>query len=485
MLTAIHHILKPARKSIHKTTSPHHPMAEPPWPDFYNLPSSPSITTQDRSGLLDSDTLDVPFWSVLSALLTPPTTSIPAFLDILETIAVELRGTSLPDYVTLKACLLERKTDFLSLWPRIAALALSMPRLFPEHRLPILKEGGVQKLEMSREQVGCLVAHQFLGTLANPVWQEGFQNFDIWYPGEQPHERAPGIYISAVLEYFEKVLGPAGKKKEMVEWKITYELVSRGAEGGRGSADGEGVELGEIDLVPMSEHTGAAEFLGTEGNAVVISANKFVGFGRSATQEEVFVGTTPEACPAVLVTPPLSDDQVLVVRGCEAMVRTVGQGRQIRACGLHDAEVTRVHYERRWRDRTMLFMDALELDSFDGLAYPDIERVNVEREMAKALVAFGSGAYPWVYTGLWGCRTFGGDPGVKMAVLWAAASARGSALKILYEAGREDFASKMQQFVDLARKRDYKVEDVNSLLMKADGSGIDKGRFLDWVLERA
>ncbi|KIE00657.1 acriflavine sensitivity control protein acr-2, partial [Metarhizium majus ARSEF 297] len=36
--------------------------------------------------------------------------------------------------------------------------------------------------------------------------------------------------------------------------------------------------------------------------AVAASANKDIGFGHLATQEEIYVGSCAEACPTVLVT---------------------------------------------------------------------------------------------------------------------------------------------------------------------------------------
>lgn len=57
---------------------------------------------------------------------------------------------------------------------------------------------------------------------------------------------------------------------------------------------------------------------------VVVSANKEIGFGQSVTQEEIYVGNCPEACPAVLFTPTLGDDHVLVVEGARPMLEITG-----------------------------------------------------------------------------------------------------------------------------------------------------------------
>lgn len=365
-----------------------------------------------------------------------------------------------------------------------------MPRLFPTHQLPVLEEGKVSRVEWTREQVACLVAHQFLGTMQAPEWQEGFQNFDIWFQGEQVHARAPGIYLTAVVEYFRGWSVEDGRLGGS-EWMVSYELVPRAGrsseEHSLGDVDlgvvGRDTPMGEISMEPMREETSEAAFLGTNGDAVVIAANRFIGFGRSATQEEVFVGTTPEACPAVLVTPPLLDHQVLVVRGCEATVKTVGQKREIKLAGVHGVHADDPEaYTRTWRDRTMLFMDALELDAYDDGQYADIELANLEREFRKAMIAFGSGRYHRVHTSLWGCGAFGGDPGVKMIILWLAASFQGTALIITYEAERSEFAHNMLALIERVQTHSIRASKVFELLRTAKGQGLAKGTFLSWAL---
>ncbi|KAL5374111.1 hypothetical protein DPSP01_012172 [Paraphaeosphaeria sporulosa] len=456
----------------------------PYWPDVYILPSHPSITCIDRFSLIESpnDTgEDPPFWQLFITLLDTPVTSIPALLDVLETIAIERRGKAPQDYNTLASILRAREAAFLNvLWPAIANSALAMPNLFPSHSLPILGE-RTAKLELSRKQVACLVAHQFLGTLEEVPWQTGFHIFELWFAGEQVHARAPEVYIDSVLGYFGGIA--EGDEDEGQEWKVSYEVVERSPCASASFSPfparpgSQETDMGDISLLHMDGATNAPEYLGAGGNAVVVSANKFIGFGRSATQEEVLVGTTPAACPAVLVTPPLAAAQVLVVRGAETITRTVGMAREMRGCGPH-----KVYSAKVWRERAMLFMDALELDSFDGSIYPDVERANVEREMEKATTAFSSAKYSRVYTGLWGCRTFGGDPGVKITILWLAASVAASGLTVMYEDGREGFAESMGRFVELVREKRWTVRDLWDILLRAEGRGINKGGFLEWAL---
>lgn len=83
-----------------------------------------------------------------------------------------------------------------------------------------------------------------------------------------------------------------------------------------------------------------------------------------------------------------------------------------------------------WNNRTMLFMDALELDTLTvegDCPIPDISPSSrLSREMIlKAYNAFSSGTYSHVVTGLWGCGTFGGNKYVKCIIQWCAAALAG------------------------------------------------------------
>ena len=42
------------------------------------------------------------------------------------------------------------------------------------------------------------------------------------------------------------------------------------------------------------------------------------------------VGSTPDACTAVLFTPPLGDGEVMVIQGARAMIEMEGYGKEAR-----------------------------------------------------------------------------------------------------------------------------------------------------------
>ncbi|KAK5651521.1 hypothetical protein OQA88_11975 [Cercophora sp. LCS_1] len=336
----------------------------------YTLPSSPAYTCTDRFSLHPDPFVtedvngQVPFWTILQTLLSTPITSVPSLIDLLETISVTLTGTSNPagDHGILRRILSQPKheTFFSKCWPSLANLALQLSDLFPDGYIPILGRAPEfeTRVRLSRKQTACLVIHQFLRTLRAPEWRnDGTHDFGIWYGSEQRQESAVLAYLEALFTYFEMVVCVPGCLDGNHEWRVEYVLRSVDGEDYRAVVD-EVKPLGEIEVVIVDEYDTLPASLGVPVGAAAVSANKYVGFGQSATQEEVHVGVSPEACPAVLITPPLEDDQILVVSGPQAMVNVIGQRRCIRVeeMPLPDGG------EGVWKERMMLFMDALELD---------------------------------------------------------------------------------------------------------------------------
>ncbi|KAF7562879.1 hypothetical protein G7046_g1220 [Stylonectria norvegica] len=75
------------------------------------------------------------------------------------------------------------------------------------------------------------------------------------------------------------------------------------------------IQLVRVQVEYLNDHSSEShlrEFQGPRG-ATIVSANKVLGFGQSATQEEIFAGIALEACPAVLVALCLNDETILLV----------------------------------------------------------------------------------------------------------------------------------------------------------------------------
>ena len=472
-------------------------------PETYPLPSSPTRTVLDRFSILsdihppieEDSSGQVPLWPLLHHLLSPSASpasnpdiaTFAALTSLLDTISTTLRATSHPagDYALLREAITSRfqsETRFFALvWPRIAQLALEMPALFPAGQLPVLRgrDGESSRVALSRRQAACLVVHQFLRTLVAPGWMEegGLWDFGVWYGREgQRQESAAAAYLGALMGYFEEVVCD-GVGMDAGEWVVEYALRSV-AEGFFQRVLGrEECVLGEMEVVVVERYDLLPESLGIPGGAAVVSANRYVGFGQSATQEEVHVGSSPEACPVVLLTPPLRDDQVLVVRGAQVMVNITGQRRDIRVEKMPAPEVG----QAAWRERVMLFMDALELDMAEaGDQLPDLLPGNMDREVRKAYTAFSSSGLSEVRTGLWGCGAFCGDPGIKMLLLWLAASMAGLRLVVVCDSTDLGFAEELRCIADMVRGVLRDTAGLRQLLSEAPASLV-RGQSLSWI----
>ena len=166
------------------------------------------------------------------------------------------------------------------------------------------------------------------------------------------------------------------------------------------------------------------------------------------------VGASPELCVVVLLTPTLKDDEVLTVQGAQALISMTGYGRDAHLYKNLELDPPSAGHFSKWRRRTVFFMDALELDAHDtSQLTPDLLPGNVDRELQKAYTAFSSlrnctQGFEVVVTGLWGCRSFGGNRQIKTIIRWLAASLAGT--KLLFVCAGKDhetFSVELRSFI--------------------------------------
>jgi poly(ADP-ribose) glycohydrolase len=485
------------------------------------LPSSSVVLCQDRFDLLGSDEDEVPFWDLLTAILTSksdPIQDIASLIEALETIALSLRGTAtnenhdvLHEFMTsyLKDEV-QHAQYFTKTWPFLVDLALDMPTLFPDGTLPCLSpvhyDNGTTAATFSRRQVACLVVHQFLCSLPPHPWDtESFVDLRPWYSQlNTSHPGAVHAYLTALFTYFENLQESIEGHKPRIdlptdEWPITFTVRSIGSievdqllesEASRAYLYSTSIEICHLE----EPHTSPAH-LGLPQGACVISANKCFGYGPTGTQEELHVGVSPESYPAVLFASPLSDDQVLICRGAEAMVSISGYGRDAKLDQVLPSSNCSLEDFYRWKDRTMLFMDALEMDILgaeNNSLIPDIQPPpRISREMiSKAYNAFRSDGQPYshIVTGLWGCGAFGGNKYVKCLLQWCAASlAQIPVLKFVFSgSGQKDFTEDFDHFVIRMRGKNVTVQQIFEALagMKDCSYEVSADAVFDYIVDQ-
>jgi poly(ADP-ribose) glycohydrolase len=443
--------------------------------EMYLLPCSSQVLRGDRFDILGSDELELHFWQILEAIISVKATCCSELVDQLQTIALTLHGTlegreygyseqfisrELPGcFRTIEGAVeLDERHFFSAVWPKLVDLALEMPSLFVEGYLHVLTPEHPQVV-MSRSQVACLVVHQFLGSLLRQPWEtDSYTDFSVWCGSGSGHSGAIHTYLSALFVYFERITHNEAFSDATSNYPIIFTL--------RPATDyfPEDAPLSPMTVTHEPSPTTAPRFLGIPDGACVISANKNIGFGKSATQEEMHVGCSPECCPAVLITPTLGDREVLIVQGPQAMVSIKGYGREAQ---LDELLANKLNSDI-WERRTMLFMDALELDLYDSRdKLPDLLPGNVDRELRKAYTAFSSGntAYSHIVTGLWGSGAFGGNREIKSLIQWCAASMAGVSLHFVCAGPDQlEFSMRLAELVKHSCEHSWRMRSILDLL---------------------
>lgn len=448
------------------------------------LPCALEKVCQDRFDICNSTEDEVPFWELFTHLISAPVTTINNLIDILETIAFSLRGTAGTDYQMLCETFSQywdqQTTDyFVDIWPVLRSLALELPILFVSKRLDCMTQAN-NRIVLSRRQVACLVVHQFLCTLPIPQWMtDGSPDFHIWYSSATPHPEAVRAYLFSLFTYFQRLARPweaSPLRQDVDGWPIVLHLQSVELESLKPDptqAARRLVPLELIDISQLSSQLDEEKLMGLPNGASVIFANKDVGFGRTASQEEMIVGCSPELCVVVLFQPTLRDEEILFVEGAQAMISMNGHGRDAQLHHYLELDYDFTNWRQsHWRKRTVLFMDALEFDNYDSTALvQDVIPGNVNRELRKAYTAFSSlvadpadGSRP-VVTGLWGCGSFGGDAEVKTLIQWAAASMANVRLLFVYpKSDTGMFGKEMEVLLNKTLKSHVTVDHVLNFL---------------------
>lgn len=456
-------------------------------PNYFKLPNCPECFVLDRFSLApeieEDERGEIPYWPLFCSIIQQPHVSTPdQLVSILETLSATVNDGTTQDYGTLEEFL--SGVNLSDLWPKLQSIALDLPVYFPDGRLDVLSPN--RGLSLTRSQVACLVVHQFLCSAIPQRNDDGYQNFGIWYPSRQRHTGAVKMYLTALFEYFES-LPAAGSLKQYHENGLSkdHEKVEFKLHRGANQAPLGSAQLTSIDIDYLENHTTASHLPEVQGirGAVVVPSNKIIGFGQSATQEEIFLGIAPESCPAVLFTPHLTDEDVLTISGARAMLTVTGQRRDIswEVRDLPSPESVQT-WLANWTGGNLILMDALEMDMAEATNdLPDLKPENIDREIRKAFIGFSSKQFTKVWTGLWGCGAFCGDAAVKLIILWIAASKAGVTLHLMLGHDQHDIGHAFEEVVSRCEHKE--AQRLREILGEVP-KGPRKVEILEWIKKK-
>ncbi|KAG8808958.1 hypothetical protein FRC17_003683 [Serendipita sp. 399] len=423
------------------------------------------------------------------------------FFDALDTIACSLSPTTrTQDFSLLRS----QSPDLLpsELIHSIIQSALQLPTLLPSGYLPILgnpptgsgqhekqqpaASASSTSITLSSDQINCLICHMLLGTLPTPPWPDASWEPSLaqaWFADDGRGDREiKNAYIKVLLTYLGDTLrdGHDQQDKEGQEGEaglgrtgVTYRLVEYPSiprdDVLFASLSNETADLRNKPLVPLTvclldeedddcEHCFGIEMKDsntskessiTTDMVQLISANKEVGFGPAATQEERLFGAVPCLLPIVLFTPPLSPTQGVLVSGNGTAVYARFKGH------LRTAKLDTIYSspDAQKKGRSFLFLDALEMDGESHGRDRELELM--KRELRKLITGFGAleineQSGKWrsrarVVVPPWGCGTFGGDLRVKLLLIWLSASIVSGELPSFGDQGQEDGDEKEEE----------------------------------------
>jgi len=326
-------------------------------------------------------------------------------------------------------------SQFINLIPTICSCALKLPEIFPEKHLQLLRRGEEKRIELTREQVSCLLANMFFCTI------QPCSHLVKQFRGHFVGNRAPtgpltfirwlstqsgptSTYLHSLLNYFNHIAkADLGTLKAE---KIVYERLVET----KGSWAPKGNQNVIVQVKPHLEGR-----IGDKEEIEMDFANENVGFGTTGTQEELLLGPSPETCPIVLFNETLNNNEAIVIVGARKFGDFTGYGSRVRYTGPFSQEWD-------WNRRKIIAIDAI---CNPGNKTKQLEDYVMERELRKAFTGFSAAKGEIVATGHWGCGAFGGDLEVKAVVQILAASVAGVKELQFFCFGEQGFYGKLVQ----------------------------------------
>uniref|UniRef100_A0A0B7B403 poly(ADP-ribose) glycohydrolase n=1 Tax=Arion vulgaris TaxID=1028688 RepID=A0A0B7B403_9EUPU len=238
---------------------------------------------------------------------------------------------------------------FVTILPKMQDLALRLPELCPM-AIPILKQRRNMKITFSQEQIACLLANAFFCTFPKRNFKPKNSplpdiNFSNLYSESQCSRKFEKF--KCIINYFKRVTTtmPTGA----VTYARQYEIPDN-------------TFWNTTDKKFTNLHVSTSGTIEDDGRGMLQAdfANKYVGggvLGHGLVQEEIRFLICPEMILSRLFTEVLTDNEVLIMTGCERFSNYEGYSESFKFSGDHQDTTESDVWKRKCTE--VVAMDAL------------------------------------------------------------------------------------------------------------------------------
>jgi len=327
--------------------------------------------------------------------------------------------------------------------PFIARLVLKADQLFPiASSFPILIQGKNEKINLTKEQCACLMAHMFMCVTLDQYNSKiaSLRNFSQLYTDTRSkfpwRAKMKMEKLKFIFNYFKRLM----KEVEIPPREIIFNRLVYDQECYEPVTSQAWTECKDT-LLKAEVNTSAIPET-NEGGVQVCFSDRKVGdqtLSLGATQQQIIFLTHPELIISILFCENLQDKEVLLTQGVEKFCTHSGFSNSFAFAKDYKDTCPLAQTENATLDREIIMMDALDFKKNKDIF--QFSEDAIFRELNKAYVGFlgddvkaeDTPKKP-IWTGKWGCGVYGGNVQLKFLLQWIAASrAKRDMVFYLYE----------------------------------------------------